>query len=70
MAKPTSVEEAAANLDALKPIGVALEKSSQDELDRDAQRHAALHNPLEPFEMEKQDQTTSRLSTVVNLETK
>ena len=47
VATPTSVEEAAADLDTLKPNCLVSEKNSQDALGIHAQRHASLHDRLE-----------------------
>ena len=46
IATPQNEEEAAANLAVTRTNGVVLEKSSQDEIDVNAQCNAALHNLL------------------------
>ena len=63
VATPQSVEEAAATLDVLRPNGVVLEKSSQDEIDVNAQRNAALHNLLEKLKKSHVPKSSQHLRT-------
>ena len=64
VATPTSVEEADANWMHWKPHGVVLDqtKHSQDEMDRHAQRSAALHPMLGNIKVKEQDEASSHLS--------
>ena len=52
VATPGTLEEAAANIDTMRPNGVVLEKSSHDEIDINAQRAAALETLMGQLNVE------------------